>query len=138
MLQIFCVINTSIMGEGRNEVRWRPRLEASLAPPCSNLSSFESKCTVLKKVLVTLLGLFGVPAPIQRHCSDLVPPSDSAPGELRPHFTPSLRPCYGDTMRHWFLLKIWGPPNNCASGPLKASSGTDRPPYDVDFTAKGR
>ena len=32
---------------------------------------------------------------------------------------------YGDTMRHWFLLKIRGPSNNCASGPLKASSGTE-------------
>ena len=27
-------------------------------------------------------------------------------------------------MRHWFLLKRWGPPNNCASRSLKASSGT--------------
>jgi len=32
--------------------------------------------------------------------------------------------CYGDTIRHWFLLKRWGPSNNCASGPLKASSDT--------------
>jgi len=31
----------------------------SLAPLWSNLSSFEGKFTVLKKVLVTLLGLFG-------------------------------------------------------------------------------
>jgi len=30
----------------------------------------------------------------------------------------------GITMRHWFLLKRWGPSNNCASGPLKASPGT--------------
>jgi len=44
-----------------NEVRWRPRQEASLAPPCLNLRSFGSKCTVLKKVLMTLLGLFGPP-----------------------------------------------------------------------------
>ena len=34
-------------------VRWRLGQEASLAPPCSNLRFFESKCTVLKKVLVT-------------------------------------------------------------------------------------
>jgi len=46
---------------GRKEVRWRPGQEASLAPRCSKLSSFGSKCTVLKKVFVTLLGLFGAP-----------------------------------------------------------------------------
>jgi len=44
--------------QGRNEVRWRPVLQASLAPPCLNLKSFGSKCTSSKKVLVTLLGLF--------------------------------------------------------------------------------
>jgi len=33
---------------GRNEVRWRPGQEASLAPPCSHLRSFGSKCTALK------------------------------------------------------------------------------------------
>jgi len=33
---------------------------------------------------------------------------------------------YGDTMRHWFILKRWGPSRNCASGPLKVSSGTAR------------
>jgi len=52
-----------------NEVRWRPGQETSLAPPCSNLRSFESKSTVLKKVLVTLLGLFSAP------CSHSVPPA---------------------------------------------------------------
>ena len=46
---------------GRNEVRWRPVQEANLAPPCSKLGSCGSKCTALKKVLVTLLGLFGAP-----------------------------------------------------------------------------
>jgi len=51
---------------GRNEMRWRPGQEASLTPPCSNLRSFGTKCTVLKKVLVTLLGLFGVPIGIRR------------------------------------------------------------------------
>ena len=44
--------------QGRNEVRWCPGQEANLAPLCSNLWSFGSKCTVLKKVLVTMLGLF--------------------------------------------------------------------------------
>ena len=37
-----------------------------LAPPCSNLRSFGSKCTVLKKVLVTFLGLLAHPAVIRR------------------------------------------------------------------------
>ena len=54
--------------QGRNEVRSRPGQEAGLAPPCSKLSSFGSKCTVLKKVLLTLFGLFGAPR------SDLAPP----------------------------------------------------------------
>jgi len=45
--------------QGRNEVRWCPGQEASLAPPYSHLRSFGSKCTVLKKVLVALFGLFG-------------------------------------------------------------------------------
>jgi len=40
--------------QGRNEVRWRPGQETSLAPPCSNLRPFGSKCTVLKTVLMTL------------------------------------------------------------------------------------
>jgi len=52
--------------QGRNEVGWRPGHEASLAPSCLNLRSSGSKSTVLKKVLVTLLGLFGVPAVILR------------------------------------------------------------------------
>jgi len=60
--------------QGRNEIRWRPGHEASLAPPCSNLRSFGSKCTVLKKVLVTLLGLFSAPPQ-----SFGAPRNDSAP-----------------------------------------------------------
>ena len=36
---------------GRNEVRWPPGQEASLASPCSNLTSFGSKRTVMKKYL---------------------------------------------------------------------------------------
>jgi len=38
----------------RDKVRWLPGQEASLAPPCSNLRFLQSKCTVLKKVLVIL------------------------------------------------------------------------------------
>jgi len=45
--------------QGRNEVRWRPAKEASLASPRSNLRSFGSICSVLTTVLVILLGLFG-------------------------------------------------------------------------------
>jgi len=69
--------------QGRNEVRWRPGQEASLAPPCSNLRSFGSKSTVLKKVLATMLGLFGAPR------SDSTPHSDK---ELcpPPPFVPPL------------------------------------------------
>ena len=46
---------------GRTEVTWRPRKETSLAPPCSNLRSFGSKCNVLKKKIATFLELFGAP-----------------------------------------------------------------------------
>jgi len=52
----------------------------NLASPCLNLRSFGSKCTVLKKVVVTLLGVFSASR------------SDSVPGELCPSFPPSLRP----------------------------------------------
>jgi len=61
--------------QGRDKVRWRPRQEETLAPLCSNLRSFESKCTVSKIVLVTLMDF-----PATR--SHSAPPSDSAPGEL--------------------------------------------------------
>jgi len=45
--------------KGRTEVRYRPGPETILAPPCSNLKSFGSKCSALQKKLATLLGLFG-------------------------------------------------------------------------------
>jgi len=64
--------------QGCNEVRWLPGQEASLEPPCSNLRSFERKCAVLKKVLVTLLGLFGAPD------------SDSTRGKVFPLAYPSF------------------------------------------------
>jgi len=70
--------------QGRNEVRWRPGQEANLAYPCSKLRFFGRKCTVLKKVLVTLLGLFSAPAAIRRSAVISNPHSDSALGELRP------------------------------------------------------
>ena len=65
----------------------------SLAPLWSNLSSFEGKFAVLKKVPVTLLGLFGASssnsgalAVIQRRHSEL------APGELFPPCPPFVTP----------------------------------------------
>jgi len=45
--------------QGRNEVKWHPGQEASLALPCLNPRSFGSKFTVLKNVHVALLGLSG-------------------------------------------------------------------------------
>ena len=56
MIRNYCTII-----QGRNEIRCRPVQEAILAPPCSNVRSFGSKGYVLKKVFVTLLGLFGTP-----------------------------------------------------------------------------
>jgi len=64
-----------------NEVRWHPGQEASLAPPCSNLKYFGNNCSVLKKVLVTLLGIL-------RSHSDSAPLCQFAPGELCPVVTP--------------------------------------------------
>jgi len=37
--------------QGRNEVRWRPGHEASLAPPCSKLRSFEANVLCWRKYL---------------------------------------------------------------------------------------
>ena len=72
--------------QGRNDVRWRPGQEASLAPPCSKPRSFGSIRSVLKKVLVTLLGLFRASADVGR------PHSDSALGNWTPLAPTSLRP----------------------------------------------
>ena len=67
---------TVLTGEqGGNEVRWRQGQEASLPTPCSQMRFFESKCTVMKAVRVTLLGL-PVPSTVI-----LRPHSDSAPGD---------------------------------------------------------
>jgi len=43
-----CVSLKKCAIQGRNEVTWSPGQEASLAPPCSNLKSFGSKCAVEK------------------------------------------------------------------------------------------
>jgi len=60
------VHNVLSFNNGHSEVGWRPGQKTSLAPPCSNTRSFRSKCTVLKKILATLLGLFDAPAVIRR------------------------------------------------------------------------
>ena len=116
----------------RNEVRWRPVQEASLVPPVSNLkpcsnlrsqanvrpmfaSDFGSKCTVLKKVLATLLELFGAsrshsapPTVIRRHHND------SAPEKLFP-LTP-LRCAPG--WKTWHLLTSSQLPTGLSAAPM--------------------
>ena len=70
--------------------QWPPHVFHSRI--ATDLRSFGSKWTVLKKVLVILLGLFGTP---RSHSAPSAviwrPHSDSAPGELRPPSPPSLR-----------------------------------------------
>jgi len=59
--------------------------------PSSKLRYFGSNCIVLKKVLVTMLGLFGAPAVIRHSHNDL------APGELCP---PGYAPAWSDKVFH--------------------------------------
>jgi len=47
--------------QGWTDVEWPPGHKRGLAPPCSNLRSFGSKCSALKKKGGTLLGFFGTP-----------------------------------------------------------------------------
>jgi len=88
-----CTLDNCRLTQGRNEVRWCPGQKASLAPPYSNLRSSGTKYTVLKKVLVTLLGLLGTLTVIRR------PPqwfrasiAIGRPGNCAPLVPPSLRP----------------------------------------------
>jgi len=82
------LLNSFKHNQGRNEVRRRPRQEASLVPPCSSLRSFGRKFTVLKKVLVKLLGFFGNPTDIwqppqwfgARRIAPTLPPRRYDPG----------------------------------------------------------
>jgi len=90
-----------LLRPGRNEARWRPGQEASLAPPYSNLRSFGSKRTVLKKVLLIMLGLFGA--------RGIMPPSP-----------PSLRPC----LRH----HAFGATSFCCSDKNTWQSFKNQPP----------
>ena len=62
--------------QGRNEVRWRPGQETSLAPPCSNLRSCLSEVNVLfKKSAYDIVGTFWPPAAIRRprNCAPFPP-----------------------------------------------------------------
>jgi len=74
---------SNVNGSGHNEVRWRPRQEASLAPPCSTVRSLGNKCTVGEESICDIAGTF------RRS------PSDLTPGELCSPCPPSLRPCDG-------------------------------------------
>jgi len=65
--------------QGRTEVSWLSGQEISLTSQCSSLRSFRSKFTVLKKVLVTLLGLFDAFPVIRR------------PGHLPPRYAPACK-----------------------------------------------
>jgi len=60
-----------------------PGARSKFGAPCWDLSSFGSKFTLLKKVLVILLGLSGAPAVIRHH------PQRFGDREIVPHF-PSL------------------------------------------------
>jgi len=87
--------NWILCTQERSEVRWRPGQEASLAPPCSNLRSFGSKCTILKKVLVALLGLFGAPIVTRRQgnyapLAPLVTHLCAQHARLREHFSVAI------------------------------------------------
>jgi len=59
-----------------------PGARSKFGAPMFEPEVFGSKCTVLRKVLVTLLGLFGAPH------------SDSAPGELCSPYLPRYAPVY--------------------------------------------
>ena len=77
-----------------------PGSRSKCGAPCPKLRSFGSKCTALKKVLVTLLWLFGAPAVIW------LLHSDSAPGESRSPCTPlvtSLRWWFNRSLMAWSL-----------------------------------
>jgi len=124
-LNNFCVCASTLVcsffgtaAQGRNEVRWRPGQEAKFGAPCSNLRSFGSKCTVLKKVLVTFLKLFDAPAVMRR------PHDDSAPGELFPLAPPSLHPCCRGGLRLQRLyVKNSSPGDSKFKGPIGVTAG---------------
>jgi len=92
--------------QGRNDVRWRPGLEASLTTPCSKLRSFWSIRSILKLVLVTLLGFFGTPVVARRRgIVPTLPHPRCAPGAVSCRF---LRCCsYMRKAQVKFLIWKW-------------------------------
>jgi len=78
--------------------------EADLAPLCSSLRSFGSKCTVLKKVFVTLLGLYGAPILIRRR--GIVPPLPPLVTPLcsRGHFRYAVKRAKRFVNVHWHCI----------------------------------
>ena len=98
--------------QGRNKVRWHLGQEISLPPLCSNLRSFGSKCTVLKKCLW--------------HCwYFLVSRNDLAPGELCP-LAPSLRLwCYAIKIGKFPKVNQFSSPNVMNICNFRTQYGTD-------------
>jgi len=66
-----------------------PGPRSKFGAPYLNLMSFGSKCTVLKEVLVTLLGLFATPAVIRHpgNCAHLITPLRPTLLYKDPYFT---------------------------------------------------
>jgi len=54
-----CIISNGTHNQERNEVRWRPGQEASLALPRSNLTSFRNQMYGIKESTCGTVGLFG-------------------------------------------------------------------------------
>ena len=73
--------------QGRNEVRWRPGQEASLAPPCSILWSFWKQMYCIEESTCDIVATFRRPPQ-----SFVAPRSYSASGELCPSCTPLVTP----------------------------------------------
>ena len=69
------IVSPHTNAQGRNVVSWHPGQGTILAPSRSSLRSFGSECAALKKVLMTLLGIFGAPIVIRRpgNCAPLTP-----------------------------------------------------------------
>jgi len=74
------ILQVSSWWQGRNKATWRPEQETSMAPHVRTWGLSEGN-ELLKKVLVTLLGLLGVPAVIRRPWG----------------FAPLVAPLHGDT-----------------------------------------
>jgi len=77
--------------QGRNEARWRPGQEASLAPPCSNLRSFGSKSIYfIEETTCDIVGTFRHPPAAIRRLGNCVP---SPPLVTPPGHAANADPC---------------------------------------------